>query len=276
MSIGQLLENGCKINMEGCTLWLKDRNVNLIAKVTMSKNRMFILDMKAGEAVCLKTCVEDTSWIWHMRFGHLNFDSLKDLGRKKMVKGIPAIDHPAQLCEACLLGKHSRKSFPKHSISRATKPLQLIHADVCGPISPPSLGKSSYFLLFIDDYTRKAWVYFLKNKSEAFDCFKRFKAVIEKESGYEIKSLRTDRGGEFTSNEFKSLCELHGIRKFLTVAGSPQQNGVIKRKNRTILNMARSMLKSKNMLEEFWAEVVACAMYVSNRSPTKSLKDVTP
>ena len=147
---------------------------------------------------------------------------------------------------------------------------------ICGPISPLSLGKSSYFLLFIDDYTRKAWVYFLKNKSEAFDCFKRFKAVIEKESGYEIKSLRTDRGGEFTSNEFKSLCELHGIRRFLTVAGSPQQNGVVERKNRTILNMARSMLKSKNMPEEFWAEAVACTVYVSNRSPTKSLKDVTP
>ena len=117
-----------------------------------------------------------------------------------MVKGIPTIDRPHQLCEACLLGKYSRKSFPKQSKLKATKPLQSIHADVYGPIKPLSLGKTAYFLLFIDDYSRKTWVYFLKQKSEAFEVFKRFKAHVEKESGYEIKSLRIDRGGEFTSN----------------------------------------------------------------------------
>ncbi|KAL4364247.1 hypothetical protein GQ457_04G014290 [Hibiscus cannabinus] len=122
----------------------------------------------------------------------------------------------------------------------------------------------------------KLGVYFLKQKSEAFGAFKNFKALVEKESGFEIKSLRSDRGGEFTSNEFNDFCKANGIRRPLTVPRSPQQNGVAKRKNRTILNMARSMLKVKNMPKEFWVEAVSCAVYFSNRSPTKNVDNVTP
>lgn len=154
------------------------------------------------------------------------------------MKGLPGINHLDQLCEGCLLGKQFRKSFPKESESRAKKPLELIHTDVCGPIKPGSLGNSNYFLLFIDDFSRKTWVYFLKQKLEVFGVFKKFKAVVEKESGYKIKAMRSDRGGEFTSNEFQEFCEANGIRRPMTVPRSPQQNGVAERKNRTILNMA--------------------------------------
>ena len=220
--------------------------------------------------------MKDEDWCWHMRFDHLNFGALKSLGEEKMVKEMSSINHPNQLCEACLLDKHSRRSFPKEATTRATKPLQLVHTDVCGPINPSSFGKNKYFLLFIDDYSRKTWVYFLKQKSEAFVAFKNFKAPIEKESGYEIKSLRSDKGGEFTSKEFNDFCESHEIRRPLTVPRSPQQNGVAKRKNRAILNMARCMLKAKNMPKEFWAETISCAIYLSNRSPTRSVKDKTP
>ena len=167
------------------------------------------------------------------------------------MRGLPSINHPDQLCEGCLIGKQFRKSFPKESTTRATKPLELIHTDVCGPIKPNSFGKNKYFLLFIDDYSRKTWVYFLKEKSEVFENFKKFKALVEKESGLSIKAMRSDRGGEFTSNKFNKYCEDHGIRRPLTVPRSPQQNGVAERKNRTILNMVRSMLKSKKMPKEF-------------------------
>ncbi|KAL1294566.1 hypothetical protein AAHE18_19G149300 [Arachis hypogaea] len=231
------LDNGASNHMTG------DRS-KFVALATNVKGHMRFGDKS-------KSCIEDPPWIWHMRYGHLNFDGIKELGTKKMVKKIPTIDHPHQFCEACLLGKHSRKSFPKQSKSRATKPLQLIHADVL-PI----------FFLFIDDYSRKTCVYFLKQKSEAFEAFKTFKALVEKEGGYEIKALRTNRGGEFTSNEFKMFCENHGIRRPLT--------------NRTILNMARTMLKSKSLPKELWEEAVAYVVYLSNCSPTKSLRDITP
>lgn len=276
LSLGQLLEKGYDIHLKEHSLFLRDCRHNLIAKVPMSKNRMFLLNIQNDVAKCLKACYTDSSWLWHLRFGHLNFDGLERLAKKEMVRGLPSINHPDQLCEGCLIGKQFRKSFPKESTTRATKPLELIHTDVCGPIKPNSFGKNKYFLLFIDDYSRKTWVYFLKEKSEVFENFKKFKALVEKESGLSIKAMRSDRGGEFTSNKFNKYCEDHGIRRPLTVPRSPQQNGVAERKNRTILNMVRSMLKSKKMPKEFWAEAVACAVYLTNRSPTRSVHEKTP
>ncbi|TYK01114.1 Integrase, catalytic core domain containing protein [Cucumis melo var. makuwa] len=208
-------------------------------------------DIVFGDATKIQlkanSCLKDPNWIWHLRFGHLNFDGLRLLARKNMVKGLPYVKHPDQLCEGCLHGKQSRKSFPQESSSRARRPLD-----------------------------RKTWVYFVKEKSEVFGMFKRFKALVEKESGYYIKALRSDKGGEFTSNEFKTFCTENGIRRPMTVPFSPQQNGVFERKNRTILNMARSMLKCKKMPKEFWAQAVECAVYLSNRSPTRSLWNKTP
>jgi len=136
--------------------------------------------------------------------------------------------------------------------------------------------KRTYFLLFIDDFSRKTWVYFLNQKFEAFAAFKNFKVLVEKESGCEIKDLTSDRGGEFTSKEFNNFCQSHGIRHPLKVPYSPQQNGVAERKNRTILNIARCMLKAKNIPKEFWAEAVSCAVYLNNMSPTRNVRDQTP
>jgi transposase InsO family protein len=169
-----------------------------------------------------------------------------------------------------------RKAFQKKYTTRANELLQLVHADVCGPIKPSSFCKNRYFLIFIDDFSRKTLVYFLKEKSQVFEVFKKLKVFVEKQSGYYIKSLRSDRGGEFTSNEFKEFCEVNGIRRHLTVLRSPQQNGVVERKNMTILNMARSMLKAKRMPKEFWDEDVDCVIYLSNCCLTKSLWNKTP
>ncbi|KAK2983322.1 hypothetical protein RJ640_016060 [Escallonia rubra] len=242
----------------------------------MSSNMMFLMNIHHDASKCLKACFDNQSWLWHLRLGYLNFGGLKLLSTKNMVKGLPSIDQPDQLYEGCLVGKQHRHSFPKESISRAKASLELIHTDVCGPIDPASLGKNIYFLLFIDDYSRKTWVYFLKQKSKVFSTFKRFKALVEKQSGYQIKAMRSDRGGEFISKEFKAFYEENGIRRPLTIPYSPQHNGVVERKNRSIVKMTRSMLKSKNLPKEFWAEAVDCAVYLSNRSPTRSVWNQTP
>ncbi|KAL0443713.1 UNVERIFIED_CONTAM: Retrovirus-related Pol polyprotein from transposon TNT 1-94 [Sesamum latifolium] len=115
------------------------------------------------------------------------------MSKERMVKGLPPINHPNQLCEGCLYGKQARKSFPKESMTRAQHPLELIHSDVCGPITHVHLERID-ILLFIDDYSRKTWVYFLKEKSEVFGTFKKFKAMVENQSGFRIKALRSDRG----------------------------------------------------------------------------------
>ena len=139
-----------------------------------------------------------------------------------------------------------------------------------------SEGKNWYFITFIDDYTRMTWVYFLKERSEALEVFKKFKAMVENQSNRKIKVLRSDQGGEYISKEFEKYCDDTGIRRQLTVAYSPQQNGVAERKNRTIDDMANSMLKEKGMPKSFWAEAVSTSVYILNRSPTKAVLNRTP
>lgn len=106
------------------------------------------------------------------------------------------------------------------------KILELVHSDLCGPINSTSNGGKWYFITFIDDYSRKTWVYFLQEKSEAFTAFKNFKVPVEKEASNPIKALRTDRGGECNLQDFENFCVLHGIKRQLTAAYTPQQNGV--------------------------------------------------
>ena len=138
----------------------------------------------------------------------------------ELVNDLPSIKDSKVVCTVCQFGKQSRLPFGD-STWRATDQLQLIHSDVCGPMSTLSLNGSRYFLLFIDDYSRMCWVYFMKEKSEVFCIFKRFKQLVEKQVDKQIKILRTDNGGEFTSREFNSFCEIEGIQRQLTVPCSP-------------------------------------------------------
>jgi len=113
----------------------------------------------------------------------------------------------------------------------ALKCLELIHADLCGPMQTNSLGGSHYFLLFTDDYTRMSWVYFLENKLETFENFLQFKAMVENHSEYHIKILCTDKDGEVLSKQFNLFCNKEGIQREVTTPYTPQQNGVAERKN---------------------------------------------
>jgi transposase InsO family protein len=135
-----------------------------------------------------------------------------------------------------------------------------------------SIGGRFYFLTFIDDFSRKIWIYFLIHKSETFTKFKEFKAEGEKQSGKYIKALRSDGGGEYNSKEFANFCKSQGIFMQTTTRYTPQQNGVTEKKNQTIMNMERTLLKEKSLSNTFWAEAVACSFYLLNRSPTISLK----
>lgn len=154
-------------------------------------------------------------------------------------------------CEGCVYGKQSRCSFPVNNSWKASECLELVHTDLCGPISVESLVGSRYFLLFIDDYSRMNWAYFLKHKSESFECFKKFKALVENQSGQRIKTLHSNRGGEFNSDEFDAFSDENGIHRELSAPRTPQQNGVVKRKNQTVVEMARSMMAASNLPKKF-------------------------
>ncbi len=125
-----------------------------------------------------------------------------------------------------------------------------------------SLSGYDYYVSFIDDFSCKTWIYFLKSKDEVFAKFREFKALVENLSKRKIKTLRSDNGGEFTSKEFNSFCKEPGITRELTTAYNPQQNGVAERKNRSIIEVVRAMLHDQNFPMYLWAEVARTAVYV--------------
>ncbi|CAM8910357.1 unnamed protein product [Rhodiola kirilowii] len=200
LSVGQLQEKGYEITIKDgmCT-------------------HMFPLHIQSVAQTCFSAKLKDSAWLWHYRYGHLNFKGLKTyLQQLNMVRGLPDIRTPTQCCEECILSKQHRDTFLKGKSWRAKNPLELVFSDICGTITPTFNGGKRYFITFIDDYSRKTWIYFLQEKSDAFSAFKSFKALAENEVGRNIKILRTDRGGEYLSREFQSFCETQGTRRQLT------------------------------------------------------------
>nr|ABW74566.1 integrase [Boechera divaricarpa] len=276
LSVGQMVENNCSVLFDGNECVIKEKKSGVtLAMVKKTSNNLYPLEMSSVETKALVAKVSDISKLLHLRYGHLHENGLRVLNQKDMVIGLPKIG-ALKLCEGCVYGKQSRRSFPVGRARRATQYLEIVHADLCGPMQTASLGGSKYFLMLTDDYSRMSWVYFLKSKGEAFDMFKNFKALVEKQSEQQVKVLRTDRGGEFTSTKFNQFCEKEGIHHELTTAYTPEQNGVAERKNTTVVEMARSMLKERNLPNQFWAESVRTAVYLLNISPTKAVLNRTP
>lgn len=175
--------------------------------------------------------------LWHQGYGYLNVHYLSQLAREELVLGLPKVQTQLGVCDACQAKKQHCTPFPVGDSWRASQVLQLVHADIYDPMATPVLG-SRYFLLVVDDFSRKMWVYFLKKKSDAFTIFHKFKPLVEKESGKSIIALRTNNGGEFCSTEISSFCDIHGIKRQLTTPHTPQQNSVVERRNRKIIKMA--------------------------------------
>ncbi|KAL6321590.1 hypothetical protein AAG906_024591 [Vitis piasezkii] len=262
LSVGQLQEKGVAILIQHGECRVYHLEKGLIMQTSMFANRMFILPARVmpKAPTCFQITLEDNTHLWHCRYGHLSFKGLRTLQYKEMVRGLPQLKASSKVCTDCMVGKQHRDAIPKRSLWRASQRLQLVHADICGPIKPVSNSKKRYLISFIDDYSRKVWIYFLTEKSEAFTTFKNYKNL----------------GGEFTSLEFNAFCKTNGISRQLTAAYTPQQNGVAERKNRTIMNMVRSMLSEKQVPKNFWPEAVNWTTHVLNRSPTLAVKGVTP
>lgn len=275
ISLGQLSEEGNKVVMCGEYLWVRDSQGNLVMKVKKSTNRLYKIILESSESRCLLSSCDKESWLWHMRFGHVNFRALKQMSETNMVRGLPRISKSKEVCEGCLMSKKARKTFPSQASYCAKKVLELIHEDLCGPISPSTTAGNKYVFLLVDDYSRVMWAYLLKSKDEAFEAFRKFRILVETQDR-KIKAFRTDRGGEFMSKEFTTYCEEAGIARQFTAPYSSQQNGVVERPNRTMIEMAGSFLKEMKMPNSFWGEAVRHSIYILNRLPTRAVSGVTP
>jgi len=276
LSIDQLQQRNLTIvfKQDMCKVFHNARGLIMSSK--MSANRMFAIAAQVTVPSCLQMESEGSTYLWHCRYGYLSIKGLKIIAQKEMVRGLLKLQESSQVCTDCMVGKQHREVIPKESSWRASQRLELIHFDICGPINLESNSNKKYFITFIDDYSRKSWVYFMSEKFVALDIFKKFKIMVEKDSGNSIFCLRTDKGGEFNSCEFNSFCSNNGIKRQLTAAYTPLQNGFAERKNRTIMNMVRSMLSEKGVPKQFWPEALKWKIYVLNRSPTLAVKNVTP
>ncbi|GJW63918.1 retrotransposon protein, putative, ty1-copia subclass [Tanacetum coccineum] len=214
----------------------------------------------------------DSTYLWHCRLAHISKKRIEKLQQEGLLKSTD--DESFDQCVSCLSGKMTRKSFP-HRPERATDLLGIIHTDVCGPLRHVSRQGASYFITFTDDYSRYGYVYLLKHKHEVFETFKVFKNEVENQLGKTIKALRSDRGGEYISQEFKDYLKACGIVQQLTPPYTPQHNGVFGKRNRTLLDMVRSMMNLTTLPFSFWDYALESATCILNMVPTKKV-DKTP
>jgi len=213
---------------------------------------------------------------WHRRLVHLGFDDVKLLAQYNTDIGIIGpLTNP--FCEHCIVSKQTRKPSSLPATHRGKEPLDLVHSDLAGRMSLPSVGGSKYFVLFIDDYSRYTKVYSLRSKAAVISRFREYKAFVETNLGKKIKRFRSDGGGEYTSYEFDQLLRDSGIIREKAARYSPEQNGVSEWANRTIIGRAKAMLQESALGMEMWAEAVHLAVYLKNRSPTSALEEgLTP
>jgi len=213
---------------------------------------------------------------WHERLGHLNVRDVMRLGRWNRLDGLGQVsqtDIHEFRCEACIMGKGTRLSAPPSNI-RAAKPLEIVHIDLWGPARTASVGGCKYFLTCYDDYTRKIHLSFLKNKSDSFKNVIEYIATVERQLSTKVKCIRSDNGGEFTSNAFTTFMQQHGIEHITVPPYSHAQNGRVEQVHLTILNGVRTVLTHSGLPAHFWAEAAAYTVYTRNRVPCGPLHEI--
>ncbi|GFP93482.1 retrovirus-related pol polyprotein from transposon tnt 1-94, partial [Phtheirospermum japonicum] len=215
-----------------------------------------------------KTDSLNPTQLWHARLGHISLRRMNEFARD----GLFSLEDVKSLgtCESCLKGKMTKSPY-KGQMEHAEDLLDLIHTDVCGPLSVSARGGYSYFVTFNDDYSRYGFVYLMKYKYETFERFKDFRHEVENQLGRRIKKLRSDRGGEYMSAEFMDYLKENGILSHWTPPGTPQLNGVSKRWNRTLLDMVRSMMGFTKLPPYLWGHALLTAVYLLNRVNTKAV-----
>ncbi|KAJ9539037.1 hypothetical protein OSB04_031770 [Centaurea solstitialis] len=205
--------------------------------------------------------------LWHKRLSHLNFRYIDKIVKHQLVSGIPMIKfEQEEMCPGCEKGKMKRASHPPKPEQGSKSPLSLLHMDLCGPMKFQSLAGRKYILVIVDDFSRYTWTKFLENKDETSSLIINFIKAVQVQLKLPVQTVRTDNGTEFKNNVLKSFYNSFGITQTFSAARTPEQNGVVERRNRTLVEAARSMLAESQLPQYLWAEAVNTACYTQNRS----------
>nr|GEZ69694.1 putative ribonuclease H-like domain-containing protein [Tanacetum cinerariifolium] len=245
-------------------------DVNQVLLRVPRENNMYNVNLKnivpSGDLTCIFVKVTiDESNLWHRRLGHINFKTMNKLVKGNLVRGLPTkVFENDNTCIACKKGKQHRASYKTKPVSSINQPLYKLHMDLFGLTFVKSLNKKSYCLVITDDYSRFTWVFFLATKDVTSLILKNFITGLENQLSIKVKVTRSDNGTEFKNHDLNQFCGMKGIKREFSVPRTPQQNGIAERKNRTLIEAARTMLADSLLSILFWAEAVNTACYVQN------------
>nr|GEZ25899.1 putative ribonuclease H-like domain-containing protein [Tanacetum cinerariifolium] len=279
-SVGQFCDSDLEVAFCQHTCFI--RNLDGVDLLTGSRgNNLYTLslqDMMASSPICLLSKASKTkSWLWHRCLSHLNFGAINHLARQGLVRGLSKLkfekDH---LCSACAMGKSTKKTYKPKSENTNQEKLYLLHMDLCEPMRVESVNGKKYILVIMDDYSRFTWVKFLRSKDETPIFIIKFLKMIQVRLNVLVRRIQTDNRTEFVNQTLRDYYEEVGISHETSVARSPQQNGVVERRNRTLIEAARTMLIYAQALLFLWSEAMETACFTQNRSINRLRHGKTP
>ncbi|WVZ71103.1 LOW QUALITY PROTEIN: hypothetical protein U9M48_019724 [Paspalum notatum var. saurae] len=243
------------------------------------RNNLYLVDFNSKKSN-LQACLfskNSMGWLWHRRLAHVGMSTLKKVMKKELIRGLKDITFEKdKLCSACQAGKQVANTHPSKTFMSTSRPLELLHMYLFGPTTYTSIGGNNYGFVIVDDFSRYTWVYFLEDKTEVAHVFSKFAKRAQNEFNTSIMKIRSDNGREFDDTNIEEYCDEVGIKHEFSATYTPQQNGVVERKNRTLITLARSMLDEYGTYEKFWAEAINTTCYASNRLYPHRLLDKTP
>ena len=293
ISVSQMVKAGCKLFIDNKGIVISRNNEYLGSGVilddylklecSMSQQEISLVETDNTKRTNTLTGVkrtrnnENSAYLWHRRLGHVSKERLKLLVKNNILNELDFSD--LHDCVECFKGKMTNKR--KKTAVRSKELLELIHTDICGPFKHQTICGNVYFITFIDDFSKYGYVSLLSEKSQALAAFQIYKAEVENQLERKIKTVRSDRGGEFygkytekgqQKGPFALFLQEHGIKAQYTTPYNPQQNGVAERKNRTLLNMVRCMMCTTGLPKFLWGEALKTANYICNRTPSKAIE----
>ena len=278
VSIGRILKAGYKLGFDEDSFIIRKKDgSSVIGRIPMSTNALF----KAEHVSVADSPISEESvdiLTLHRRLGHASIDIIRTLVRTGSITGVRTIDNKlSYVCDSCEYAKTTRKPIRKERVAEQAQNFgDEVHTDVWGPSPTASLGGRRYYVTFTDDHSRYTRLEVLRTKDEAFEAYKSFAAWAKTQHGATIKRLRSDRGGEFTSNDFTAYLRQQGTERRLTTADTPQHNGVAESLNRRLMERVRAMMHQANLPKNLWAEAIHHAVWLKNRTSMKVLGNQTP
>ena len=268
LSVSQLCNMGYNCLFTNVDVSVFRRSDGSLAFKGVLDGKLYLVDFAKEEAGLDACLIAKTSmgWLWHRRLAHVGMKNLHKLLKGEHVIGLTNVhfekDRP---CAACQAGKQVGGAHHSKNVMTTSRPLELLHMDLFGPVAYLSIGGSKYGLVIVDDFSRFTWVFFLQDKSETQGTLKRFLRRAQNEFELKVKKIRSDNGSEFKNLQVEEFLEEEGIKHEFSAPYTPQQNGVVERKNRTLIDMARTMLGEFKTPERFWSEAVNTACHAINR-----------